>query len=158
MFLLSHNQEKNMLLTWDFRRVIRQLSDDVLSLGIDNYLASEQFAAFCRIHGIYEIWTGIRGLSRDKPELYGSEVVDNAFFLLLRHIYSSRNAEFLGFLTDLLADYSGVPLNPSFFLAIQDDLILIGYSRKDVETNFSSWRKRRGEIRSDTVQDVFRVS
>ena len=158
MVLLSHNQEKNMPLPWDFRRGIRQLSDDVLSLGIDNYLVSEQFAAFCRNHGIYEIWTGIRGLSRDKPELYGRDVLDNAFFLLLQHIYRARNAEFLGFLTDLLADYSGVPLNPSFFLAIQNDLIILGYSRKDVETHFSSWRKRRGDLRSDTVQDVSRVS
>ncbi len=132
----------------DWRKLIRQLADHLRRLGILDYLASEQFSQFCRAHGIYEMWDGLLGLSRDKPDLYGNDTVNNAFFMLLQQIYRERGVELPGILADLLADYSGIPLNPSFFVAIQRDLIHLGYFQEDVENRFAMTGGRPEDLRT----------
>jgi len=119
------------------RTSLRHLAENILRLGIRNYLASPDFLRFCRDHRVDDVWGGLMSLYRDQPELYGGDTIRRAFFVLLQHVYRSRNAEFLPILSELLTDYAGTPLNPSFFLSILQDLLKLGYTKKDVETAFS---------------------
>jgi hypothetical protein len=119
------------------RPVLRLLSDRMIREGFGDYLLSEQFSRFCRRYDIYEIWSGLLTNSGDRPELYGSDTIRNAFFRLQQHIFRGRNAEFPRILAGLLADYARKPLDPSFVSAIKQDLIQLGYTANDVDNTFS---------------------
>jgi hypothetical protein len=103
-----------------------------------NYLLSDHFSLFCREHNLSEIWDGLLGFSRDKPELYGGDIIRDAFFQLLQHICRGRRKEFLEILIGLLADYSKISLKSNLVPTIKQDLIRPGYSLKEVEVMIST--------------------
>jgi hypothetical protein len=121
----------------DSQKTIRQLSDHILTLDIGDYLVSEQFTRFCRKHDIDDIWTEELDMSREKPYLYGGDTVKKAFFWTLQHLYQKKKDEFPGILAGLLTDFSGRYPGPSIFHEISEDLIRLGYSKKDVENKFA---------------------
>jgi hypothetical protein len=117
--------------------VLRLLSDHMIREGTGDYLLSGKFRRFCRKHNLSEIWGGLLGSSGDRPELYGNDMVRNALFQLMQHIYRGRKADLPKILAGLLVDYGKNPSCSSFVPAIQQDLIDLGYSREDVEDAFS---------------------
>jgi len=56
---------------------------------------------------------------------------------MLQHFYQKKKDEFLTILAGLLIDFSGSYPNPSCFYEIAEDLIRLGYSKKDVENKFA---------------------
>jgi len=125
----------------DPRKTISRLSDHIVLTGTVDYLLSDRFTRFCRERDIGDSWTEAMEYSRDKPDLYGSAVVKNAFLMLLRHLSMSRADEFPSLVAGLLADcYREYP-GPAFVEDIILDLTLLGYSRSDMETMFSkTWK------------------
>jgi hypothetical protein len=69
--------------------------------------------------------------------LYGGDTINKAFFWTLQHLYQKKKDDLPGILADLLIDFSGGFPNPSFFYEIAEDLIRLGYSKKDVENKFA---------------------
>ena len=76
-------------------------------------------------------------MSRDKPDLYGYFVIKNAFVRLLHHIFSSRPDEFLEVVTHFLSGFSQEISQPLPLDDLKKDLMDLGYSDKDLETEFS---------------------
>ena len=136
--IISH---ENLPMTLDSRKIIGQLSAHLLDLEIARYLVSEHFTRFCRERNIDDIWKEDLDFSRDKPNLYGDDVVKNAFLHFLEHIYQSRKDEFLGILAVLIRESSGIRPEPAFFREINQDLIRLGYSMEDMKTIFSATGK-----------------
>jgi hypothetical protein len=122
----------------DTQKALRLISDRMIRQGMGNYLVSGKFSRFCREHDIADIWGGLLGLSDGKPELYGSDVIRNAFFLLLEHIYRGRRAELPKIIAGILADYEKKTPDASFVPAIKQDLIYLGYSMEDVDDSFKT--------------------
>ncbi len=122
----------------DSQQTIRLLSNHIIRQGMGNYLLSDHFSRFCREHNLAEIWEGLLGSSRDKPELYGDDVMRDAFFHLLQHIYRGRREKFLEILVALLADYSKISLDSNLVPTIKQDLIRLGYPLKEVEDMVST--------------------
>jgi hypothetical protein len=120
----------------DQQQALRRISDHMILQGMGDYLVSEKFSRFCREHEVYEIWGGFLGASGDRPELYGSDKIKNAFFLLLQHICQIRKAEFPKIIAGILADSTKKTADPSFVPTIKQDLIHLGYSIEDVEDSF----------------------
>jgi len=104
---------------------------------MSNYLLSEKFSRFCKKHNLYEIWGGLVASLDGKPDLYGNDRTDYAFFLLLQHIYYVRRDKLLKILADLLADYAKKPLPLPVVRMIKQDLLHLGYSRNEVKDTFS---------------------
>jgi hypothetical protein len=122
----------------DPHKALRLIADHMIRRGMGDYLVSVKFSRFCREHDIAEIWGGLLGSTDGKPELYGSDVIRDAFLLLLEHIYRGRRAELPGIIASILADYAKKMPDPSFIPAIKQDLILLGYSMDDVEDSFKT--------------------
>jgi hypothetical protein len=121
----------------DSQKIIRQLSDHIVTPDFEDYLLSEQFTRFCREHDIEDIWEEELDMSREKPYLYGGDTIHEAFFWTLQHLYQKKKDEFPRILAGFLADFSGSYPVPSFFYEISEDLIRLGYSKKEVEDKFS---------------------
>ncbi len=122
----------------DPQKTLMLISDHMIRQGMGDYLASGKFSRFCKEHDIAEIWAGLLGSSDGKPELYGSDVVRDAFFLLLQHIYRGRRVELPKIIAGILADYAKKTADPSLVPAIKQDLVLLGYSMEDVEDSFKT--------------------
>ncbi len=121
----------------DMVKTIRELTARLWAFPIEDYLTSEQFLLFCRERDLGDAWSEYLELSRDKPDLYGSSVIKNAFVLFLHHIFHSRQKEFPALFALLLKDFSQgiscvLPLDD-----LKSDLMLLGYSDREIETEFS---------------------
>lgn len=120
---------------------MKRLAARLFTLPIGNYLVSENFSLFCRQHDLEDLWKEYCVLSRDRPELYGHFVIENAFVRLLHHIFHSRPAEFLGVVTHFLFRFSQEICQPLPLDDLKKDLMDLGYSDKDIETEFSALRE-----------------
>lgn len=124
----------------DTNKPIKRLAARLFTLPIGNYLVSENFSLFCRQHDLEDLWKEYRVLSRDMPELYGHFVIENAFVRLLHHIFHSRPNEFLEVVTHFLSSFSQEISDPLPLDDLKKDLIDLGYSDRDLETEFSVLR------------------
>lgn len=124
----------------DTKKPIQRLTDRLFTLPIGNYLVSENFSLFCRQHDLEDLWKEYRVLSRDRPELYGHFVIKNAFVRLLQHIFHSRPNEFLEVVTHFLSSFSQEISDPLPLDDLKKDLMDLGYSDRDLETEFSVLR------------------
>ena len=135
----SGNQDMIPMPADPHREVLRLLSDRMVREGgFGDYLLSEQFSRFCREYDIYELWSGFLTNAGDRPDLYGSDMIRNAFFPLLQHLYQWRKSEFPRILAGILADYAKKPPGPMCVPAIRQDLIRLGYTSNDVDDTFSA--------------------
>ena len=125
----------------DIESPIQRMTDHVFTLPIGNYLVSESFSLFCRQYDLEDLWKEYRVLSRDRPELYGHFVIKNAFLLFLQHIFHSRPDEFLEVVTQFLFRFSREIVQPLPLNDLKRDLMDLGYSYKDIETEFSILRR-----------------
>ena len=125
----------------DIESPIRRMTDHVFTLPIGNYLVSESFSLFCRQYDLEDLWKEYRVLSRDRPELYGHFVIKNAFLLFLQHIFHSRPDEFLEVVTQFLFRFSREIVQPLPLNDLKRDLMDLGYSDKNIETEFSILRR-----------------
>src|SRR5208337_3598244 len=112
----------------DPHKALRLIADHMIRQAIGDYLVSGKFSRFCREHDIAEIWGGLLGSTDGKPEVYGSDVIRNAFFLLLEHIYRVRKEELPKCGAGICRNYAKKSPDPSFVPAIKQDLIQLGYS------------------------------
>jgi len=124
----------------DTKKPIKSLAARLFTLPIGNYLISENFSLFCRQHDLEDLWKEYRVLSRDMPELYGHFVIKNAFVRLLHHIFHSRPNEFLEVVTHFLSSFSQEISDPLPLDDLKKDLTDLGYSDRDLETEFSVLR------------------
>jgi hypothetical protein len=125
----------------DIESPIQRMTDHVFTLPIGNYLVSESFSLFCRQYDLEDLWKEYRVLSRDRPELYGHFVIKNAFLLFLQHIFHSRPDEFLEVVTQFLFRFSREIVQPLPLNDLKRDLMDLGYSDKNIETEFSILRR-----------------
>jgi hypothetical protein len=124
----------------DTKKPIQRLTDRLFTLPVGNYLVSENFSLFCRQHDLEDLWKEYRVLSRDMPELYGHFVIENAFVRLLHHIFHSRPNDFLEVVMHFLSSFSQEISDPLPLDDLKKDLIDLGYSDRDLETEFSVLR------------------
>ena len=123
-------------------KAINRLAEHLFAVPVEEYLVSEEFSRFCKDHHIADIWAGQLELSKEtRPELYGRDVVKNAFVLFLRHILHSRPGDFPEvftlFLTDFLKGRSLVfPLGE-----LKKDVLCLGYPAEDIENRFLNLSK-----------------
>ncbi len=122
----------------DTEGTIRRLASQLFAFPVEDYLASEQFSAFCRDHDLVDAWKEHLESSHDnRPDLYGRDVIKNAFVLFLHHIFHTRPGDFLPLFTRFLIDLSpgicqALPLND-----LKKDLTLLGYPESVIDTGFS---------------------
>src|SRR5208337_2846618 len=107
----------------DPHKALRLIADHMIRQAIGDYLVSGKFSRFCREHDIAEIWGGLLGSTDGKPELYGSDVIRNAFFVVLVHICRVRKEEFPKVVAGTRTHKKKRPPDPSFVPAIKQDLI-----------------------------------
>ena len=124
----------------DTKKTIQGLTAHVFTLPVEDYLASEKFADFCRKHDLSDAWKECLELSQDEPDLYGSAVTKNAFGLFLLHIFHSRPDEFLEVVAHFLSGLSREISDPLLPDELKKDLVDLGYSDRDLETVFFSFQ------------------
>jgi hypothetical protein len=121
----------------DTNKTIRQLTGQLTTYHIEDFLLSDNFSSFCRDHDLADAWREKLESSRDRPDLYGKDVIKNAFVLFLTHIFHCRPREFLELLTHILIGFSqgnsqALPVND-----LKKDLVLLGYSDEEIDNEFS---------------------
>ena len=136
----------------DTKKTIQGLTAHVFTLPVEDYLASEKFADFCRKHDLSDAWKKCLELSQDTPDLYGRAVTKNAFGLFLHHIFHSRPDEFLKMVAHLLSGLSREISDPLLPDELKKDLVDLGYSDRDIETAFFSFFKEN-EKKTPEMQD-----
>jgi hypothetical protein len=124
----------------DTKKTIKRLAARLFTLPIEDYLSSEHFLRFCREYDLSDAWQEKLEYSRDIPSLYGGAVIENAFVRLLHHIFHSRPDEFLEVVTHFLSSFSQEISDPLPLDDLKKDLMDLGYSDKDLETEFSVLR------------------
>jgi hypothetical protein len=135
----------------DSKKIIQGLTEHVFTLPVEDYLASEKFADFCRKHDLSDAWKEYLELSQDTPDLYGRAVTKNAFGLFLHHIFHSRPDEFPEMVAHLLAGLSREISDPLLPDELKKDLVDLGYSDRDLETAFFSFQGN--EKKTPEMQD-----
>jgi hypothetical protein len=138
---------ENFIMPQDTKIPIQRLTDRLFTLPVGNYLVSEQFSLFCRQYDLEDLWKEYRVLSRDKPELYGHFVIKNAFVRFLHHIFHSRPDQFLEIFTQFLFSLSQETSQPLPLVGLKKDLMDLGYSDGDLETEFSMLRRNDEDLR-----------
>jgi hypothetical protein len=111
-------------------------------LPLEEYLSSENFAAFCREHNLGDTWKEHLETSRDRPDLYGKDSTKNAFILFFHHLFQTRSCEFLGILTGFLQDFREWNAYPFSCDAIKKECIRMGFPETSVEDEFLKIGKR----------------
>lgn len=124
----------------DSEKSIKRMTDTLFRYPIDDYLSSEHFSEFCREHDLSDAWKEKLESSRDRPDLYGRDVMKNSLGLFLHHISHSRPDEFLGLFTRILAGISQAVSRSLPFDDLKRELLLLGYSDADIEHEFTSVR------------------
>jgi hypothetical protein len=132
-------------MTQDTEKTIKRMTVQLFRYPIDDYLSSENFSEFCREHDLSDAWKEKLESSRDRPDLYGRDVMKNALVLFLNHISHCRPDEFLALFTWILAGFSQagyliLPLD-----ALKRELLLLGYSDDDIEHEFANLKTSRME-------------
>lgn len=133
---------------------IQRLADRLFDLPIGNYLVSENFSEFCRQYDLEDLWKEYRVLSRDKSELYGHFVIKNAFVHFLHHIFHSRPDAFIEVVTQFLLRFSQKIDLPLPLDDLKRDLMDLGYSEGELETEFLMLRRNdedRRKCRMETI-------
>jgi len=126
----------------DTKEIITRLFTLLSKLPLDAYLSSENFAVFCRVHGLADTWKEHLESSQDRPDLYGKDITRNAFILFFHHLFQTRPSEFLGLLTGFLRDFSQWNAYPIPVDAIKEACIHLGFSDNTVEDEFIKIRDR----------------
>ena len=126
----------------DTKEIITRLYTFLSKLPLEPYLSSENFAVFCRVHGLADTWKEHLESSRDRPDLYGKDITGNAFILFFHHLFQTRPSEFLVLLTGFLRDFvqwsaQPVPVDP-----LKTACIRLGFTEKTVEDEFLKIRDR----------------
>jgi hypothetical protein len=121
----------------DTKKTIKELTARLWAFPFEEYLSSETFSRFCRDHDLGDTWNEYLELSRDTPDLYGTNVIKNAFVLFLYYIFHSRPGEFPALLGGIVEDFSRgiscvLPLDD-----LKSDLMQLGYSELETEHAFS---------------------
>jgi hypothetical protein len=138
---------RNFSMIHDIEQPIQRLTDRLFTLPVGNYLVSENFSQFCRQYDLEDLWKEFRVLSRDKPELYGHFVIKDAFIRLLHHVFHSRPDEFIEVVTQFLFRLSQEIAQPLPLDDLKRDLMDLGYSDGDLETEFSMLRRNDEDLR-----------
>jgi len=133
----------------DTEKTIKDLAAGLWAPPIEDYLSSENFLLFCRHHDLADIWREYLDLSHDIPHLYGSAVIKNTFVLFLHHIFHSRPKEFPALLILLLVDFSQENIRDLPVGDLKKDLMLLGYSERETEYEFSRITAKKTETRQD---------
>ena len=128
----------------DTKKFITGLYSLLPELPLGEYLSSEQFAVFCREHGLTDTWKEHLESSKDRPDLYGNDSTRNAFIQFFDHLVQTRPREFLGILTGFLRDFREWSTCPLPFGAIKRECARLGFSDLTVEDEFLKI-SRRGE-------------
>jgi hypothetical protein len=131
----------------DTKKIIKRLTARLFTLPIEDYLSSENFSSFCRDHDLSDAWREKLEFSRDTPSLYGDAVIENAFVLFLHLIFHYRPNEFLKLFTHFLIGFSQEIAQPLPVNDLKKDLMDLGYSDKDIETEFSVLRANEEDRR-----------
>ena len=129
----------------DTEKTIKRMATQLFRYPIDNYLSSENFSEFCREYDLSDAWKEKLESSRDRPDLYGRDVIKNAFVLFLHHISHCRPDEFLALFTRILEGFSQAG---SLTLPLDDlkrELLVLGYSDGDIEHEFTNLKTSRVE-------------
>jgi hypothetical protein len=127
----------------DTNQIIKGLATRLWALPIEDYLASEDFLRFCRKHDLGDAWGEYLELSRDRPDLYGSSVIKNAFFLFLYHLFHKKPAEFLSLFASLLTDFSRGISHDLPVDDIRSSLLLMGYPEDMIDHALSIIRMKQ---------------
>jgi hypothetical protein len=138
----------------DTKIPIQRLADRLFDLPIGNYLVSENFSEFCRQYDLEDLWKEYCVLSRDRPELYGHFVIKNAFIRLLHHVFHSRPDAFIEVVTQFLLRFSQKIDLPLPLDDLKRDLMDLGYSEGELETEFLMLRRNdedRRKCRMETI-------
>jgi hypothetical protein len=123
----------------DTRKIIKRLTARLFTYPVEDYLASGEFFNFCRDHDAGDAWKEYLELSQDTPDLYGRAVIKNAFGLFLHHIFHRRPDEFLKAVTHCLSWISGKIPDRLPVDELKNDMMDLGYSDRDLETEFLSF-------------------
>lgn len=129
----------------DTEKTIKRMTAQLFRYPFDDYLSSENFSEFCREHDLSDAWKEKLESSRDRPDLYGRDVMKNALVLFLHHISHCRPDEFLALFTRILVGFSQTG---SLTLPLDDlkrELLLIGYTDDDIDHEFTNLKTGRVE-------------
>ena len=121
---------------------IERLYTLLAKLPLEEYLSSENFAVFCRVHKLSDTWKAHLETARDRPDLYGKDTVRNAFILFFHHLIQTRPDEFIGLLTAFLQDFKEWYASPLPCAALQKECIRMGFPNTLVEEEFLKVRNR----------------
>jgi len=125
----------------DAKKAIQRLTAHVFIFPVEDYLSSENFSVFCMEYDLDDAWKEYLVYSRDRPDLYGREVMHNAFVLFLHHIFHSRPREFLALFTRFLMGLSQGNTRSLPFDDLKKDLHYLGYSDEAIDNNFSDLKE-----------------
>jgi hypothetical protein len=134
------------------KRIIGRMAVRLFSLPVDEYLVSEGFLRFLLESDLDDIWKESLDLSRDRPDLYGSDVMKNALVEFLYHAFYRRPEEFPVLFSRFLAGFSQktrlVPLQD-----LKKDLQDLGYPAEGLEKVFPDMTGNPGtKNRPDTCR------
>lgn len=120
----------------DTKNTIAGLYTHLSKLPLEAYLSSENFSIFCSKHDLADTWKGHIEFSRDRPDLYGKDVIKNAFVLFFDHLFQTRPREFLVILAAFLQDFRDWNAHPLPVDAIKKECVSLGFPAKTVEDEF----------------------
>lgn len=127
----------------DAKQTMKELTTTLWALPLGDYLVSGDFSRFCRQNDLYDAWREYLRFSQDRPDLYGSSVLKNAFTLFLYHIYNTRKEIFPSLFTRMMAEFSRTI---SCSLPVDDlkrSLLLLGYPEIETDHALFSLRVRQ---------------
>jgi hypothetical protein len=126
----------------DIENITDKLALRLFAFPIENYLSSEKFSFFCKGYDLDDVWRGYFEFSEDnKPDLYGRDVIKNAFVLFLRHIFHSRPGDFPEIFSHILIEFFSLTHQELPLEDLKKDVESLGYPAKDIEQRFSIVKK-----------------
>ncbi len=117
----------------DIRTALMALVSRLWMLPVRDYLQSGEFLRFRDRHQLNDIWREYLRSSQDRPDLYGGDVLKNAFTLFLYHVYHQQKGEFLPLFAGMLADFSRGISCPLPVDGIRSDLLPLGFTVSDID-------------------------
>ena len=122
-------------------RIIAVMAARLSSFPVGDYLLSEGFSAFLREHDLEEAWSAAIDSSRDRPNLYGTEVMTHAFAGFLQHVFHRQPEDFPEFFIGFLTGFSCTADRPLPLHGIRRDLADLGFPGPDLEKKLSALRR-----------------
>jgi len=120
----------------DTKEPIARLYSLLAKVPLEEYLSSENFAAFCRMHELGDTWKEHLETARDRPDLYGEDTIKNAFILFFHHLLQTRSWDFLKILAGFLQDFQEWNAGPVPCTEIQKECIRMGFPERSVADEF----------------------